>query len=82
MFSRARGDSVADRGQAQVVEIDAAGLVWIKSSASNGVGGNCVEVAVVRRHVSVRCSRHRLGPVLTCSISAWAALVDCLRATS
>jgi hypothetical protein len=60
-----------------VVEIDAAGLAWFKSSASNGTNGTCVEVADAGDRILVRSSRPRLR--LSLSRAAWAAFVDQVR---
>ncbi|RKN40403.1 DUF397 domain-containing protein [Streptomyces hoynatensis] len=51
---------------------------WIKSSHSNGDGGDCVEWAprgAARGRVAVRDSKVAGGPVLTVSAGAWAAFV-------
>jgi hypothetical protein len=58
---------VNGRRRALVVEIDPAGLMWVKSSVSgdSNIGGDCVEVAVAANDVLVRCSHS--GPRLRCS---------------
>lgn len=57
-----------------MVEIDANGLTWIKSSASgdNSGSGTCVEVAVAAGRVLVR---DRGGVCVVHSSAAWKALV-------
>ncbi|MFC0432658.1 DUF397 domain-containing protein [Kutzneria buriramensis] len=56
---------------AYIVEVDAEGLTWVKSSYSNSVGGNCVEQAVMADRIVVRCSRDRLGSRLSFPRAAW-----------
>ncbi|WP_181786734.1 DUF397 domain-containing protein [Streptomyces phytophilus] len=51
---------------------------WVKSSHSNGDGGNCVEWApdlAVSGVVPVRDSKDPDGPALTFSADAWAAFI-------
>jgi hypothetical protein len=43
---------------------------WRKASYTNG-GENCVEVADDARHVLVRDTKDRTGPVLKVSAEAW-----------
>ena len=51
--------------------------VWLKSSRSNGNGGNnCVEVAVVDTAVGVRDSKDPTGPILRFTSAAWESFVD------
>ena len=46
--------------------------VWVKSSRSNGNGGNnCVEVASLDVAVAVRDSKNPGGPVLRFTPTAW-----------
>lgn len=48
------------------------GAIWRKSSRSNGLGGNCVEVADnLSGVVGVRDSKDPHGPVLTFTPAAW-----------
>jgi len=54
-------------------------LVWRKSTASQGQGSNCLEVALTPDLVLVRDSKHTTGPDLTFTSSIWAAFVDTLR---
>jgi hypothetical protein len=48
-------------------------VTWRKSSYSGGNGGNCVEVGAPAeaRHVLVRDTKDRHGPVLAFSPQAW-----------
>ena len=57
---------------------DASGLVWFKSSYSDGPDGNsCVEIAIAPRTIHVRDSKHTTtGPRLTFDPSAWAVFVS------
>jgi hypothetical protein len=56
---------------------DLAGLVWRKSSRSNGNGGDCVEVAdLPDGSRAVRDSKDRSGPVLLFTPSEWQAFVE------
>jgi len=51
--------------------------VWLKSSRSNGNGGNnCVEVAFGDAEIGVRDSKNPNGPVLCFTSSAWESFVD------
>jgi hypothetical protein len=50
---------------------------WLKSSRSNGNGGNnCVEVAFGNAVIGVRDSKNPDGPVLHFTSSAWESFVD------
>jgi hypothetical protein len=62
--------------QPAVVETDSDGLLWVKSSASNSQGGECVEVAQNGELTLVRDSLDRAGPRLTLPISSWHRLLD------
>lgn len=58
---------------------------WIKSSYSNGNGGNCVEwapAAVTEGAVPVRDSKDPDGPALHFTPSAWSAFITALRTDS
>ncbi|MFF7727419.1 DUF397 domain-containing protein [Streptomyces sp. NPDC008001] len=52
---------------------------WLKSSHSNGDGGNCVEwapaLAAAHRIIPVRDSKIPSGPVLAFGPRAWASFV-------
>jgi hypothetical protein len=50
-------------------------LAWVKSSYSNGAGGECVETAFVPSGVFVRDSKRPRHTRLTVSAEAWAAFV-------
>ncbi|MEU5567593.1 DUF397 domain-containing protein [Micromonospora musae] len=52
------------------------GAQWRKSTRSGSNGGNCVEVADnLPDLVAVRDSKDPDGPVLTFSLTAWAAFI-------
>lgn len=51
-----------------------------RKSSYSGQGDNCVEVAAVRRGVSVRDSKDPEGASLTFSASEWAAFVAGVKA--
>jgi hypothetical protein len=56
---------------------------WLKSSFSNGQGGNCVEVARdLPGIVAVRDSKSPHGPVLVIGKGEWADFIARLRATA
>lgn len=57
----------------------AARLRWIKSSYSNGSGGECVEVAAAAGRLLVRDSKDAAGGVLAFSAAAWAAFIADVR---
>jgi uncharacterized protein DUF397 len=69
---------VGQHAQPQVVEVDSEGLIWVKSSASNGNDTACVEVARGAESVLLRDSRDRNGPQLTLPIATWQALTTLL----
>lgn len=56
---------------------------WVKSSYSNGDGGDCVEWAPAHVAASgvvpVRDSKHPTGPTLTVPPAAFAVFVEALR---
>lgn len=49
---------------------------WRKSSYSNGMGGECVEVAVLSSTIAVRDSKSPAGPFLSLSVSSWRYFLD------
>ncbi|MDX2701453.1 DUF397 domain-containing protein [Streptomyces sp. PA03-6a] len=51
--------------------VSATGWSWRKSSASDSIGSQCVEVAWTGAAVLVRDSKDRQGPVLTFTPDAW-----------
>jgi hypothetical protein len=60
-------------------QTDVTGVIWHKSSYSNGDGGNCVEVTVPADGVWVRDSKRSAGPVVGVGAEAWGAFVAGLR---
>lgn len=54
--------------------------IWRKSSHSNGVGGECVEVAAAHDYTLIRDSKNPDGPILTFRNTALSALLNGLRA--
>lgn len=52
---------------------------WRKSSYSNGMGGECVEVATSAEDVAVRDSKLPHGPRLALPLPAWGHFVEALR---
>ena len=52
---------------------------WHKSSYSNGMGGECVEVAAFDEDVAVRDSKDPHGPRIALRSPAWADFVGALR---
>lgn len=57
-------------------------LPWRKSSYSNGIGGECVEVAGLQGRFLVRDSKNPDGPVLSFRKTSVRNLVDRLRKSS
>ncbi|MFJ3716270.1 DUF397 domain-containing protein [Streptomyces sp. NPDC090057] len=59
---------------------DLSDAVWVKSSYSNGDGGNCLEVARnLPGLVPVRDSKVPDGPAVLLGAAAWAPFVDALK---
>jgi hypothetical protein len=59
---------------------DLSKALWIRSSHSNGDGGNCVEIAAnCPGLVPVRDSKTPDGPVLVLGRDAWAPFVEALK---
>lgn len=53
------------------------GAIWRKSSRSNGLGGDCVEVADnLPGVVGVRDSKDPHGPVLTFTPASWRSFLE------
>ncbi|WP_405664281.1 DUF397 domain-containing protein [Streptomyces sp. RK9] len=52
---------------------------WRRSSYSNGMGGECVEVASLLGDIAVRDSKAALGPWFTVGTGAWKSFVGALR---
>ncbi|MGW1612216.1 DUF397 domain-containing protein [Streptomyces sp. NPDC002285] len=46
-------------------------IAWRRSSYSNGMGGECLEVAALAEAVTVRDSKSISGPRLTLSTTTW-----------
>ncbi|MEV7733884.1 DUF397 domain-containing protein [Streptomyces sp. NPDC088921] len=60
--------------------IDLSDALWLKSSYSNGSGGDCVEVAAnFPGRVPVRDSKVPDGPALLLAARAWAQFVAALK---
>ncbi|MFD5537218.1 DUF397 domain-containing protein [Streptomyces sp. NPDC127079] len=55
-------------------------IQWHKSSYSNGMGGECMEVAVLDEAIAVRDSKYALGPEITCSTAAWQGFIHAMAA--
>lgn len=60
-------------------DLEQTALTWRKSSRSNGVGGECVEMASAHDRVLVRDSKNPEGPVLAFRSAALGALFGGLR---
>lgn len=52
---------------------------WIKSTYSNGVGGECVEAATLADGTAVRDSKHPSGPALAFPGAVWATFITGIR---
>ena len=57
-------------------------VTWRKSSYSGGNGGGCIEVGMQprARHVVVRDTKDRTGPVLAFTAPDWQRFTDQLKA--
>ncbi|MFD8725534.1 DUF397 domain-containing protein [Streptomyces sp. NPDC059629] len=53
-------------------------IQWRKSSYSNGMGGECLEVAALAGAVAVRDSKATLGPQVTMNNAAWRSFIRAL----
>ncbi|WP_406445104.1 DUF397 domain-containing protein [Streptomyces sp. NBC_01613] len=53
-------------------------IQWHKSSYSNGMGGECLEVAQQAEAVAVRDSKVISGPQLMLSAAAWQGFIRAL----
>ncbi|MER5430857.1 DUF397 domain-containing protein [Streptomyces sp. NPDC002588] len=51
---------------------------WRKSSYSNGMGGECLEVAILTEAIAVRDSKVAPGPQVTLSNAAWQSFIGAL----
>ncbi|MGW1555030.1 DUF397 domain-containing protein [Streptomyces sp. NPDC002144] len=56
-------------------------IPWRRSSYSNGMGGECLEVASLTEVVAIRDSKVTPGPLLVLSTSAWQSFVRSLPST-
>lgn len=54
-------------------------LVWVRSSYSNGAGGECVECALQADRTYLRDSKDVEGPVITVGLDAWASFTGAVR---
>ncbi|MFD3583424.1 DUF397 domain-containing protein [Streptomyces sp. NPDC058683] len=53
-------------------------IQWHRSSYSNGMGGECLEVAALAEAIAVRDSKVNLGPQITLSDTAWRDFIQTL----
>ncbi|MFJ3302629.1 DUF397 domain-containing protein [Streptomyces sp. NPDC086549] len=53
-------------------------MQWRKSSYSNGMGGECLEVAALAGAIAVRDSKVASGPQVTLSSAAWQGFIGAL----
>lgn len=66
--------------------LDQSRVTWRKSSYSNGMGGSCVEVAILTGHLdngdetAVRDSKDPNGPALTFTARQWRDLTAAIKA--
>lgn len=65
------------------IALDLSCAEWVKSSYSNGNGGECVEFApgivATAGVVPVRDSKHPAGPALVFPVEAWASFTAAVR---
>ncbi|MBP8538118.1 DUF397 domain-containing protein [Streptomyces sp. MK37H] len=65
------------------IALDLSRAEWVKSSYSNGNGGECVEfapdIATTAGVVPVRDSKHPAGPALAFSTEAWTSFTAAVR---
>ncbi|SED24779.1 DUF397 domain-containing protein [Streptomyces sp. KS_5] len=57
-------------------------IAWRRSSYSNGMGGECVEMATASGVVAVRDSKILSGPQLVLSSTTWKKFIGTLCQTS
>ncbi|MEU8624977.1 DUF397 domain-containing protein [Streptomyces sp. NPDC048669] len=63
-------------------DLDLSTATWLKSSYSNGSGGDCLEVAAgLPGVVPVRDSKRPDGPALIVHAAAWAPFVESVKAS-
>ncbi|WKX72400.1 DUF397 domain-containing protein [Streptomyces sp. XD-27] len=64
-------------------DVDLAAAVWVKSSYSDGSGGQCVEFSRDLTHahgvVPVRDSKDPHGPALVFSADSWSSFISAIR---
>ncbi|MFK0104851.1 DUF397 domain-containing protein [Streptomyces sp. NPDC091217] len=53
-------------------------IQWRKSSYSNGMGGECLEVAALAGAIAVRDSKVAMGPQVRLSNAAWKCFIQTL----
>jgi hypothetical protein len=53
-------------------------IQWHRSSYSNGMGGECLEVAALAEAIAVRDSKITSGPQVTLGNSAWQGFIQAL----
>lgn len=54
-------------------------LQWRKSSCSNGVGGDCIEIANLHATVGIRDSKRPNGRHIAVQRDAWAGFIASVR---
>ncbi|GAA4035692.1 hypothetical protein GCM10022247_71690 [Allokutzneria multivorans] len=59
---------------------DSSGVLWRKSSRSNGSGNECVEIGFARTRVLIRDSKNPDGPALTFGPAAWNRFLGAVKA--
>ncbi|WP_406477352.1 DUF397 domain-containing protein [Streptomyces sp. NBC_01615] len=53
-------------------------LIWVRSSYSNGAGGECVECAHAGDDTLIRDSKDHRGPIVIVRSPVWQSLLDAL----
>ncbi|MER6532599.1 DUF397 domain-containing protein [Streptomyces sp900105755] len=61
--------------------MSSASTQWRRSSYSNGMGGECLEVAALAEEISVRDSKVALGPHIIMTRAAWRGFIKTLTPT-
>jgi hypothetical protein len=57
-------------------------IPWRRSSYSNGMGGECLEMAVLAGAIAVRDSKVTSGPQLTLSSATWKNFIGTIAQTA
>ncbi|MGW2566935.1 DUF397 domain-containing protein [Streptomyces sp. NPDC001537] len=57
-------------------------IQWRKSSYSNGMGGECLEMAALAGAIAVRDSKVTSGPRLTLSRATWKNFIGAIAQTA